>query len=156
MFDTISNPFLFAVGITNVNLNDPTTKYFNIGFQQRITDSAGRRRVSYTLQPCNVTEWADANPDFASSFTRLKLDQFLCLPPNISLQFQGKFSSSIFKFAQIKVDNCSISPGDNRTCANATQISSLFTTNGGALSLNYYFVNIIINPNNLEYLGNYL
>ncbi len=62
----------------------------------------------------------------------------------------------MFKYAKITASSCSILAGDNRTCANATQMSALFTANGGSLSLNYYFANTIINADNLEYLGNYL
>jgi hypothetical protein len=65
---------MFAVGITGVNLNDPTTKYFNIAFAQKTVDSVhGKTTVNYALQPCNITEWTDLNTEFTQSFNKLGL-----------------------------------------------------------------------------------
>ncbi len=55
----------------------------------------------------------------------------------------------MFKYAKITAEICSITAGENRTCANSTVIDNLISINGGALSLNYYFVNTIINADNL-------
>jgi hypothetical protein len=63
LFDTTQSPFLFAIGITGVNLNDPTTKYFNIQFSQKTTDSVnGKSTTNFNLQPCQKQDWVRFNP----------------------------------------------------------------------------------------------
>lgn len=144
-FETNISPFLFAVGINNINLNDPVTKYFNIVFYARTQFPNGTRFTTYTnLVPCTRDPWNNIDKSFGDAFDRLSFDRWLCLPHNMTLQFQGKYSSSVFKFAKIGVQNCSIQAGDNRTCANSTFINNFLTSSGSA-SFNYYFVNTIIN-----------
>ncbi len=63
LFETTGSPFQFAIGINNVNLNDATTKYFNIQFSQRSIDPIhGKVTTNYNLQPCQRQHWVDINP----------------------------------------------------------------------------------------------
>lgn len=57
-FETSVSPFLFAVGINGINLNDPVTKYFNIIFYARTQYPNGTKITTYTnLQPCTRDPW---------------------------------------------------------------------------------------------------
>jgi hypothetical protein len=111
--------------------------------------------VNYNLIPCTIGEWNSVDPSFGSTFNRLGLNNWLCLPPNITLEFQGKYSSDVFKYAKIAVQNCTIAAGDNRTCASPSFINNFITANSG-VTLNYYFVNTVINPQKTDYLSYYL
>lgn len=155
-FETDVSPFLFAVGINNINLNDPVTKYFNIVFYSRTQSPNGTKITTYTnLVPCTRDPWNNIDTSFGETFDRLALDRWLCLPDNMTLQFQGKYSSSVFKYAKISVQNCSILAGDNRTCASPTYINNFITSSGSA-NFNYYFVNTIINPQDKQYISYYI
>jgi hypothetical protein len=50
-FQTTTLGFMFAIGITNFNLTDPTTKYFNIEFSQRVSNP--KKTIPITLVPCS-------------------------------------------------------------------------------------------------------
>lgn len=155
-FETNVSPFLFAVGINSINLNDPVTKYFNILFYTRTQYPNGTKITSYTnLEPCTRDPWNKIDPGFGQAFDRLSFGNWLCLPPNMTLQFQGKYSSSIFKYAKISVQKCSILAGDNRTCATPAFINNFITSSGSA-SFNYYFVNTIINAEDKDYISYYI
>lgn len=155
-FETDVSPFLFAVGINSINLNDPLTKYFNIVLSTRTQYPNGTKITVYiNLVPCTRDPWNNIDPSFGKAFDRLGFGNWLCLPTNITLQFQGKYSSSVFKYAKISVQNCSILAGDNRTCATPTFINS-FITSSGAANFNYYFVNTIINAQDKDYISYYI
>jgi hypothetical protein len=144
---------MFAIGVTNFNLTDPTTKYFNIEFSQKISNP--KKTIFYTLVPCSRSTWTSAYPGIGDTFDRRKLQYWLCLPPNISLTFQGKFTSDVFQYVKIALKACSPTVGDNRTCVNQTVIDNMIAKSG-PLSFNYYFMNTIINPNDPDYLKSYL
>jgi len=144
---------MFAVGVTNFNLTDSHTKYFNVEFSQKISNP--KKTTYYTLVPCSRSVWTSAYPDVGDSFDRLQLQYWLCLPQNTSLSFQGKYTSDVFQYVKIGVKACSPTAGDNRTCVNQSYIDNMITTSG-PISFNYYFMNTIINPNDQDYLGSYL
>ena len=141
---------MFALGVRGFNLNDPTTKYFNIGFSQR-TKAIGQSTIKtyYPLQACNRAKWLEVNPDFAQPYDRLGMDDFLCLDSNIILEFQGKYSSDMFKYCKISVEACTIGTGETRTCVNDSTLT-------GTMSFNYYFVNTVMNPDDVDYFGTFL
>jgi len=56
---------------------------------------------------------------------------------------------------KIGIKDCKLLPGDTRTCVNSSKIDANIAS-GGPISLNYYFVNTIINAGNEDYLGSYL
>lgn len=53
------------------------------------------------------------------------------------------------------MQNCSIGAGDNRTCASSTFIDN-FIKSSGSVTLNYYFINTVLNPQDSQYLSYYL
>jgi hypothetical protein len=144
---------MFAIGINNFNLTDPTTKYFNIEFSQRISNP--KKTIPITLVPCSRSIWTQSYPNIGEAFDRLQLQYWLCLPPKTTLTFQGKYISDIFQYVKIGVRACSPTVDDNRTCVNQSFIDNIIATNG-PISFNYYFMNNIINANDQNYLGNYL
>ncbi len=82
------------------------------------------------------------------------MSQFLCLPKDVVLEFQGKYSSSNFKFIKISVNPCKMTVNDStRTCISDAEVDSLIANMGGQLVFNYYYINTIINANNVDYLG---
>lgn len=114
-----------------------------------------KKTVPYPLIPCNRQDWIDFDPTLASAFDTIGLSTYLCLPNNISFAFAGKYTSKIFEYIKISVKDCKVLSGDNRTCINSSVIDANIAL-GGPISLNYYFVNTILNPGDLDYVGNYL
>jgi len=49
--------------------------------------AAGKPKIKtyYTLQPCDRNVWISADPNFGPTFDKLNFNQWLCLPPNITL-----------------------------------------------------------------------
>jgi hypothetical protein len=104
LFATQSTPFLFALGINGIDLNDAATKYFNVRFSQRNNIKNGARlRTYHDLVPCNRTVWTQVDQRLGETFDRLGFTSWLCLPPGIDMEFEGKYSSDIFKYIKISV-----------------------------------------------------
>jgi hypothetical protein len=82
-FKTTDTPFLFAIGLSNFNLNDPYIKYFNIEISQKISNP--KQTISYKLVPCSKAVWTKIAPNIGDTFDRLKLQQWLCMSDNITL-----------------------------------------------------------------------
>lgn len=80
-------------------------KYFNIEFSQKISNP--KSSTSYTLVPCSREAWVSAYPNSAAAFDRQQLSSWLCLPPNTTLNFQGKYTSDVFQYVKIGVKACS-------------------------------------------------
>lgn len=136
-------------------MNDPTIKYFNVILHSTAVINGVKSYDPIPLVPCVKSEWAIYNHTLGDVFDRLGLNQWLCLPQNRTFEFEGKYSSKIFKYLKISVANCTILSGDNRTCVNSSIIDNYITTNG-PIQFNYYFLNTVINPGVNEYLGYYL
>ncbi len=114
-----------------------------------------KKTVYYSLIPCSRQDWIKFDPTLASAFDTIGLSDYLCLPDNISFAFAGKYTSSIFEYIKISVKDCKILSGDTRNCINSSIIDTSIASNG-PISLNYYFVNTILNPGDPDYIGNYL
>jgi hypothetical protein len=114
-----------------------------------------KKTVYYPLVPCDREDWVSFDPSLGSAFDTIGLSSYLCLPNNISFAFTGKYTSKIFEYIKISVKDCKILSGDSRSCVNSSIIDASIVS-GGPISLNYYFVNTILNPADLEYIGNYM
>lgn len=136
---------MFAVGVVGYNLNNATTKFFNIELSQYKVTNGSKKSVSYNLEPCNRSDWVNFDASLGSSYDIIGLNTYLCLPPNVSFAFAGKYTSSIFQYMKIVLKDCKILAGDNRTCVNSSLIDANIAANG-PISFNYYFINTIINP----------
>lgn len=79
----------------------------------------------------------------------------MCLPDNTSLQFEGKYSSNLFKYVKISLQLCSSTAEDPRPCAGSSFIDNWVAANG-AFTFNYYFLNTLINPDSLNPIATYL
>lgn len=51
-YRTNSAPFLFAVGLTGLDLNHPSLKYFNIEVAQRTQQNRSKSSQAIPLEPC--------------------------------------------------------------------------------------------------------
>lgn len=115
-FSTDKTPFLFAVGATGFNLTNSTHKYFNVELYQRSVINKTKYTTYFDLVPCEKSVWVELDPSIGPTFDRLGLSSWLCLSQNYSFEFEGKFSSDIFKYLKISLKSCKIVAGDNRTC----------------------------------------
>lgn len=154
-FSTDKTPFLFAVGVSGFNLTNSTHKFFSLEVYQRSIINKTKFTTYFDLQPCNKGAWEKLDPSIGPTFDRLGLQSWLCLKQNYSFQFEGKYSSDIFKYLKISVKSCKIDAGENRTCAPSSQIDSYLAKNG-PISFNYYFINTVINSDDAQYLSYYL
>lgn len=143
-FSTEETPFLFAVGVSGFNLTNSTHQYFNIELYQRSIINKTKYTTYFDLQPCQRSAWVAFDASIGPTFDRLGLQSWLCLKQSYSFEFEGKYSSDIFKYLKISVKSCKIGVGENRTCAPSAQIDSYLAKNG-PISFNYYFMNTVIN-----------
>lgn len=71
------------------------------------------------------------------------LDEWLCLSPGSILPLAGRYSSDLFKYGKLSVLTCA----NNTDCASDDEISEYLRVNEGVITINLYFVNPVINPN---------
>lgn len=85
-FSTLNTPFLFAIGLTNINLNDPNTKYFNILFSAKTQFGNGTKiTTSVSLVPCQRSSWNAVDASFGQAYDHIGFQNWLCLPSNLTL-----------------------------------------------------------------------
>lgn len=83
-------------------------------------------------------------------YQRMKFQYMLCPPIGRSIPIQGKFTSKIFQYAEIRILKCNASTNSSKTCANDSRlINKTFT-------YNLYILNSLINPSSPNYLSYYL
>lgn len=70
------------------------------------------------------------------------------------MSLQGKFSESIFNYAQLEINKCNTTLNPARPCANDTYMLSKLS--GNSFYTNFYFINSLINPNNEQPVSYYL
>jgi hypothetical protein len=147
---------MFAIGITGLDLS--SQRYFDITLQNYSVaknESGTFKSISNVfLSPCNFSQWEGVNGQISESFTTLNFKQWLCPPTDYVFPLQGKFTSSIFKYAKLVVQECGII-SNSSTCASSTQVSSFVSSNQG-MTMNFYFINPNINAGSEEYLNYYL
>jgi len=141
--------FMFAVGLSNIDLSS-SQRYFDISLTNRTYTKNGTNTIKTTttipLTPCTIDKWSGVSDSIKSSYSKLSFSQWLCPPNGTVFPLQGKFTSNIFKFAQITVSKCTNNTlYPNTTCKNSTDISSFLTANG-QFTFNFYFINPVINP----------
>lgn len=73
------------------------------------------------------------------------------------LNLQGKYTSNVFQFAEVKVGVCTESnpsfPGT--TCRNSSEVASLLSSLG-QFTFNFYYINPVINAVEKEFIRYYL
>lgn len=115
--------FMFAVGISGLDLNSPS-RFFDIAFKNQINKKNGsstiRQESSIPLQKCAESQWKGMGSAIENSFNKLNFVQWLCPPTGQEIPLQGKFTSDTFQFSEITVSKCtknnSLFP--NTTCLN--------------------------------------
>ena len=150
---------MFAIGITGIDLSS-SSRYFDITFTNRTSVKNGTATVktvtTIPLSPCNIGQFSGISDSINNSFITQNFSQWLCPPTGTILPVQGKFTSQVFKYAQLTISQCtanSLYPGT--TCKTSSDISS-FITNNGQFTANIYFINPVINPADNNYISYYL
>lgn len=154
-----SSGFMFAIGISGLNLSD-SQRYFDISMWSKSFTKNGtgfsKDEKLVSLKPCTIDQWRGANEAIANSFWNIGLSQYLCPPSDYVFPLQGKYTSDVFKYVAITVGECS---GNSllakTTCRNSSEISSYLKANG-EFTLNFYFINSVINADENTYLKYYL
>jgi hypothetical protein len=82
------------------------------------------------------------------------MSQWVCPLPNQLVEFQGKYSSEIFKYIRISLATCS-GVVNGQGCHTPAEISSFFAANE-AFGFNYYFINSLINPDQVDPISYFL
>ena len=91
-YNMSTNNFMFAVGITDLNLNEGD-RWFDVYMQYRSYDAQFRNRSSVPLQQCTKEQWTSINETYGEFFDKLKLEEWLCPESNATMHLQGKFTS---------------------------------------------------------------
>jgi hypothetical protein len=61
-----------------------------------MTINGSKTSTSYTLIPCNRSDWTSLNPSIGKDYDTIGLGSYLCLPSNITFSFTGKYTSKDF------------------------------------------------------------
>lgn len=95
--DVNSDDFMFAVGISGLNLSDTSQKqYFSLKMKKfTITNTPTYSKVStnFDLEPCTSHHWEQLGDEFTQTFERQKLSGYLCVPRNTTVDLSGKYTS---------------------------------------------------------------
>lgn len=147
---------MFAVGISNLDLS--TQRYFDIQLENIsvIKNSSGSFKSSniVSLNQCNKTQWTGVNDDITASYDTLNFKQWLCPPIDYVLSLQGKYTSPFFKYSRILIQKCGVTSNAS-TCSNSSEVSAFINNNQG-VTVNFYYINPVINAGDTEYLNYYL
>ena len=96
-------PFMFGVEIWHQNLNRNDFRFFNVRMKHAYLETGTHnlnRTVHVPLEPCTVQHWANY-PTIQSSFDRLSIKDWLCMPLNSEFDIQGKYASPVSKTIEI-------------------------------------------------------
>lgn len=102
-FSVGSNNFMFALGLEGVNLNEGD-RWFNIELKFKSYSSEGRAVELLPLVPCSRQHWTSVQKEFGEIYDRFGFQSWLCPANNSTFQLQGKYTSEVFKFYEIKVN----------------------------------------------------
>jgi len=90
-----------------------------------------------------------------NSYNRFGFNKFLCPPLGTQIPIQGKVTSDVFRYSDVRIKKCNDITDPTRKCRNATEISTYLTANSHFF-LNVYFLNSLVNPNSEQYITYYL
>ena len=127
--------------------------FFQIDLQliSQTRDSAGNAIKNLTviqLQPCNLEDFSTDTQKALLAITT-NVSSLLCPKMDDNYYFvQGKFSSQQFSFVRIRVNTCINTK--NLTCATKKDIDKVFSDNNNQINFQFYFVNNMINVNDLN------
>ncbi len=110
--------FLFAVGVSNINLNSGK-KWFDF-YIEKIEVNKKKKSIRLNFSKCNKEQWVKLKPSMSKTYDKLNIDSYLCQPQGIALELQGKYSSDIFKYYKIGVRACTPTP--QQPCVNKTEM----------------------------------
>ena len=152
---------MFAIGLTAINLS-ASQRYFDITLTSRITEkhsngTTTKIRNSVSLEPCSLSHWQGVSESITNSYSNLNFQEWLCPPLNYTVEMQGKYTSNLFKFSEIKIGACTANNSNfpNTSCLNSTDIDS-FLNSMGQFTFNFYYINPVINANEKTYISYYL
>lgn len=129
--------------------------YFSVNAVATVVINGTKTKRTLALQPCNYDEWLGLGSNFGYLYTKLQFQNWLCPKPGQIIELQGKFSSDTFKYVKISLNNCTGQTINGQTCYTPAQVASYITTNE-FFSFNFYFVNTLINPDQLTPISIFL
>lgn len=113
--------FMFAIGITGLELNNTQKRYFDISlYNYSIFKNGSRYNQTVKLNGCNISQWQGVNDEIYSLYSKIELNKWLCPPTGFVFPLQGKYTSNTFKYAKIVVQQC----GTNGIMYNASTCAS--------------------------------
>ena len=127
--------------------------FFQIDLQQvtQTRDFAGniiKTKDIIQLLPCNLEDFSIDTKKALLAITT-NVSSLLCPKREEKNYFvQGKFSSQQFSYIKIKVNGCVNTK--NITCATKNEIDKVFSDNNNQINFQLYFVNNMINVNDLN------
>lgn len=144
---------MFAVGLVGVDLS-AASNYFDIVLEDFTVTNSVKSPTKVALSPCTADQWSGITDQITASYASLNFNQWLCPPSGYVFPIQGKKTSNIFKYAKITVSKCgSVIP--SATCMNSTAVENFIDTNQGA-TLNFYYINPLLNAGDPDYINYYL
>lgn len=81
MLEAGSSPFLFALGITNLDISpNATVRYFDFSLTQKAVLKIDGTNIPTTIQlvACNRSDWAALGQDFATYYDTIGFSTWLC------------------------------------------------------------------------------
>jgi hypothetical protein len=150
---------MFAIGITGLNLAS-SIRYFDIILQNISVILNGSSTIKKTsniqLTPCTLDQWSNITSDITKAYTKVGFSQWLCPPKDYIFELQGKYTSDIFKYVKLNINKCTNNTlFPNTICADDSVVANFISVNQGA-TLNFYFINPILNPGSKEFINYYL
>ena len=144
---------MFAVGLTGVDLN-ATTKYFDIVLEDVRVVNNVKTTTQVPLTPCTADQWSGTSDQITASYYSLNFQQWLCPPTGYVFPIQGKYTSTTFTYARIIVSKCG-SAILSAICMNSSVVQSFIDNNQG-VTLNFYYINPVLNAGDADYINYYL
>ena len=95
-------------------------------------------------------------PEVTESFDKLKVGNWLCPKKGYEVILKGKYASNESKQISIKIYPCKNTSFPLDSCASPGEITDYFLKKGDQMYFTFYFINVVINPNQANYVKYYL
>lgn len=129
-------------------------RYFNWYAQATSVVYRKKTKVKILLQPCTVDMWSPLGESFVTLYNKLGFSKWLCPAQDQLVQIQGKYSSDIFRYIKIYLKNCS-GTENGQGCKTSDEVANYITANE-VFGFNFYFVNSLINPDEINPMSYFL
>jgi hypothetical protein len=117
---------MFAIQLMGLNLNNNTSRYFDIFMVERHFINGGMEMTNNTINmvPCTSKHFS-LTDQIAQNFASLPSYQWLCPPLNYSFPVEGKYTSPSIKLLEIRVAQCNSTLDPLRPCLSNPALDAL-------------------------------